>query len=90
MRGLETEIPLEAGLLEFAATAENFSLLINPPPQDRWLYLAGAATDEAGRRHQGTGGGGDAIAHIHIETLRLTEQAFVEGKKAAIVVTDSR
>ena len=52
MRGLETEIPLEAGLLEFAATAENFSLLINPP-QDRWLYLAGAATDEAGRRHQG-------------------------------------
>ena len=53
MRGLETEIPLEAGLLEFAATAENFSLLINPPPQDRWLYLAGAATDEAGRRHQG-------------------------------------
>ena len=40
MRGLETEIPLEAGLLEFAATAENFSLLINPPPQDRWLYLA--------------------------------------------------
>jgi len=33
MRGLETEIPLEAGLLEFAATAENFSLLINPPPK---------------------------------------------------------
>ena len=32
----------------------------------------------------------DAIDHIHIETLRLTEQAFVEGKKAAIAVTVSR
>ena len=66
MRGLETEIPLEAELLELAATAENFSLLINPLP-NRWLYLAGAATDEAGRRHQWTGGGGDATAHIHMD-----------------------
>jgi len=90
MRGLETEIPLEAGLLEFAATAENFSLLINPPPQDRWLYLAGAATDEAGRRHQGTGGGGDAIAHMHIETLRLTEQGFIDREKRAIALAGNR
>ena len=32
----------------------------------------------------------DAIAHIHIETLRLAKQDFVDGKKTAIAVAGSR
>ena len=32
----------------------------------------------------------DAIAHIHVETLRLAKQGFVDGRKAAIAVAGSR
>ena len=34
--------------------------------------------------------GVNATAHIHIETLRLAKQDFVDGKKAAIAVAVSR
>jgi len=39
MRGLETEIPLEAGLLEFAATAE--SLCLRPKAEAKLLRAKG-------------------------------------------------
>ena len=50
----------------------------------------GVWTDEAGRRNHGAGGRGEAIAHMHIETLRLTEQGFIDRKKTAIAVAGSR